>query len=491
MAEKNLKNLVLLHSNDLHGDFTEENIDNNLVGGVSRLSGYVSKVRSEEENSLYVIAGDMFRGSVIDSEYKGVSTIEVMNLLMPDVVSIGNHEIDYGIAHLLFIEKCARFPIINANLYIKTNHMRLFRSHYIMEVGGMHILFIGIITEEILAQAKQDEVIGSFVDVNEAAMEVGRICNSYKSIDIDLTILLTHIGFEEDKILASKLDPQWGVDIIVGGHTHTVLERPEIVNGIYVVQAGVGTDQIGRFDLVVDTDTNSVHSADWTLVPIDSKHCPVDTDVEKLISFYKDRTDKKYGRVITRFDHVLTHPDRTHETELGNLFADILQKAFGADVMLLGSGSIRKEALGPIVTYTDLLEIYPYDDSCHMITVTGEQLKNMMLYVMRDNNLSGHSEFYQVSDSLHMEYDCKSHSFLRFDIFGKPYEPDHLYKVTIQKYHFMNLEEFFNISREEVEKNAPVRVVSTSCRDILEEYMENTQRLASHVGGRIVFIGRD
>lgn len=101
---KNLKKLTLLHSNDLHGDFLAERIDNKLVGGVSMLSGYINKVRAEEENVIYCIAGDMFRGSVIDAEYKGVSTIEIMNLLGPDVVTIGNHEVDYGLSHLLFIE---------------------------------------------------------------------------------------------------------------------------------------------------------------------------------------------------------------------------------------------------------------------------------------------------------------------------------------------------------------------------------------------------
>ena len=103
-------------------EFLAEEVDARLIGGVSMLSGYVSKVRREEQNTIYCIAGDMFRGSVIDSEFRGISTIEIMNMLAPDVVTIGNHEIDYGIAHLLFIEKCAKFPIINANLHITTNN---------------------------------------------------------------------------------------------------------------------------------------------------------------------------------------------------------------------------------------------------------------------------------------------------------------------------------------------------------------------------------
>lgn len=229
------KKLTILHSNDMHGDFTAEKLDEKLTGGVSMLSGYVDKVRREEKNTLYCIAGDMFRGSIIDTEYKGLSTIEIMNALAPDVVTIGNHETDYGIGHLLFLEKCAKFPVINANLYIKSNFARLFQPYLIKEIDGMKILFIGVLTEEVMNQTKKEDIIGSFVDIHEAAREVGRICNAYHATDIDLTVLLTHIGFEEDKRLAAELDPAWGVDIIIGGHSHTFIQQPEIVNGIAIV----------------------------------------------------------------------------------------------------------------------------------------------------------------------------------------------------------------------------------------------------------------
>ena len=172
------KKLTILHSNDMHGDFTAEKLDEKLTGGVSMLSGYVDKVRREEKNTLYCIAGDMFRGSIIDTEYKGLSTIEIMNALAPDVVTIGNHETDYGIGHLLFLEKCAKFPIINANLFIKSNYSRLFKPQIVLEVGGMKVLFIGILTEEVLAQARKERLIGSFINVHEAASEVGKIGKS-------------------------------------------------------------------------------------------------------------------------------------------------------------------------------------------------------------------------------------------------------------------------------------------------------------------------
>ncbi len=479
---KRYKKLTLLHSNDLHGDFFSEEKGKETIGGASRLSGYISKVREEEDNVIYAIAGDMFRGNIIDAEYKGISTIEIMNMISPDVVTIGNHETDYGLAHLLFLEKCARFPIINANLFIKTNNSRLFKPYHIVEIDGMKILFIGIVTEAVLANTKNEGLIGTFVDISEAAQEVGRICNTYNAIDIDYTVLLTHIGWEEDKELAKLLDPAWGVDVIIGGHSHTYIKEPAIVNDILIVQAGVGTDQIGRFDLVIDTQNNCTHKWKWKCIPINEKNCPRDEKLEELINGYKGETDLKYGRVITRLNRELTHPDRYQETELGDLFADIMKNSLALDIMLLGSGSIRLEKMGPIVTVQDLAEAFPYDDSIHLVKVTGEQLKRMLLHMLRDESFEGaHTEFFQLSDGLHVTYDRKTHTIEKFTFEGRNIKDDDIFKLGLQKYHFTNIEDGFGITLEEIEKNGPSKIIATSCRDLLEEYLSNNQHLDSWV----------
>ena len=483
----NIKKLTLLHSNDMHGDFLAEEVDEQLIGGVSMLSGYVSKVREEEKNSIYCIAGDMFRGSVIDSEFRGISTIEIMNMLSPDVVTIGNHEIDYGISHLLFLEKCAKFPIINANLHITTNNARLFKSHHIIEIDGMKILFIGVLTDTVISMARKEAFIGGLVDVCDAVAEVERICNAYNSLDIDCTVLLTHIGFEEDKILASQLDPSLGVDIIIGGHSHTLLEKPEIVNGILIAQAGIGTDQIGRFDLEIDTDTNSISGYSWSSIPITDEHCPRDMALEDILNRYKKEVDKKYNRVVTRFKRRLTHPSWYQETEIGGLLADILQESLRLDMMLVGSGSIRVKEMGPIVLFSDLTECLPYDDSAIALWVSGAQLEKMILFMLRDEVWDGaHCEFFQFSRGVRIVYDKETHSLKELSLNGDRIEDSKIYKIGLQHYFYLNILDFFSISHEEIEVNAKPRQIASSCREILDEYLSHHQNSDHQINGRLI-----
>ncbi len=468
----NLKKLTILHSNDMHGDFTAQEIDSRLVGGVSYLSGYINKVRSEEKNVIYAIAGDMFRGSLIDSEFKGVSTIEIMNLLSPDVVSLGNHEVDYGIAHLLFLEKCAKFPIINCNMYIKTNGVRLFRSHYIKEIDGMKVLFIGILTEEVLSKTKKEAHIGTLIDVRRAADEIGKICNIYKGEDIDFTVLLTHIGLESDKELAAMLNPAWGVDVIIGGHSHSVMDTPVTVNNIPIVQAGTGTDMIGRFDITVETDNNRIQSYIWQCIPINRENCSRDTEIEQVISGYSAVTDKKYGRIITRFDRGYTHPARNMQTEIGCILSDAVAESLGLDIVLIGSGGIRKDSIKSIFTYGDLLEVFPYDDRIVRLTIDGARLKKMINNIFRPKayEMPEDVEFYQFSKGISFISDTAKKAVRDITFNGRPVADTDVFNIGLEQFHYINLSDFLGLTQEDIGRYKTPRYVSTSTIEIIDEY---------------------
>ena len=488
MEENGIKKLTILHSNDLHGDFLPKVTDGKETGGLSRLAGYVDKVRRERENVIYAIAGDMFRGSVIDSEYQGLSTIDLMNNLNPDVATIGNHEVDYGFAHLLFLEKCAKFPIVNANLFITMNNARVFTPYINVEVGGMRIMFIGILTEEVLASTKNEKIIGTFIDLESAAKEVGIICDNYRTVRTDMTVLLTHIGIDNDRKLAEMLDPDWGVNMIIGGHSHTFMDAAEIVNGIPIVQAGTGTGVIGRFDIQYDTDKKEIADLKWKCITIDENSAPKDEIMEELIDSYRTQTDSKYKRVLTRWARKLTHPCREQETEMGNLYADIMAWEASYDVMLFGSGSIRKKELGPVIEYQDMIENTPFDGPLYMVEVTGAQLRRIFMHLFRDDAWVGETEFYQISSALRVTYKKSTHTIESLTFKGEDVTDEMRIKLGIQDYHFNNFDDFFGVPIAEVKANMKPRVVATSVNNIIEEYFATNNGLDAKVDGRITIL---
>jgi len=486
---KNIKKFTILHSNDMHGDFLAEVKagEGKLMGGLALLSGYINKVRREEENVLFVIAGDMVQGSLIDFEYKGISTMEIMNYLAPDVVALGNHEFDYGLPHLLFLEKMANFPIVNANLYITHYNKRLMLPYIVIKKAGFDILFTGIVTEKVIDSIKQDKLISSFVTLEEAGNEIGVISNAYKNDDIDLTIVLTHIGFDSDIELAKLLKPEWGIDLIIGGHSHTILQQPEYINGIYIAQAGVGTDQIGRFDIMVDDTTNSIIDMKWQLISIDSSIAEPDEDLEKYINTFKEDVDRKYNTVVCKFARKVTHPAREIETELGNIISDAFAETSEADIMLTGAGSIRIKEMGPLVTLKDIMTCFPYDDSLSRHVVSGLEIKKMFSHFMRKENRNGEGECYQVNKKVRAVYDDGKKELVSLQLDGKEIDEASEYKICMQGYHFNNSKAYLNISNEELLKSGRSKVISTSAQQVLLEYLRNHQNIDGKIEGRLVF----
>lgn len=490
MDTQRFKRFTILHSNDMHGDFLAEvdHKDSQLVGGLSLLSGYIDQVRREEKNVIYTISGDMVQGSIIDSEYKGISTIEIMNFLAPDVVTLGNHELDYGLPHLLFLEKMANFPIINANLYIKKYNKRLMKPYLIINVDGFNILFIGLLTETVLDSLKQDFQIGTFISLEEAATEVGRICDAYKNDDIDLTVLLTHIGLESDRELAAILNPEWGVDLILGGHSHSYMDQPEIVNNILIAQAAVGTDQIGRFDIVVDDDTNAIVEWKWELVPIREGNIKPDEHLHEFIDTYKSAVDAKYNTMLCRFARKLTHPQREVETELGNLIADIFAENAEVDVAFIGSGSVRSKELGPVVTLGEIKQAFPYDDSYSRYVVDGTHLEQIFAHIMRKSNRNGEGECYQVNQAVRAVFDEAQEKLITLEIHGKAVVPEMHYKIGIQSYHYKNCEKNLGLNSDAFALIANPKITAFSMQTVLDEYLRLHQHLLREIESRLVYV---
>jgi len=301
---------------------------------------------------------------------------------------------------------------------------------------------------------------------------------------------LTHIGFESDKKLAAMLMPEWGVDMMLGGHSHTILEQPVTVSNILIAQAGVGTDQIGRFDITVDGDTDRILEWKWQLIPIVSGAIQPDDNLEKFIESFRDAVDAKYNTLICRTAQKLTNPSRVIETSLGNLLADIFAENANCDVAFIGSGSIRQNEMGPVVTLGDVVQILPYDTSFSRFTITGGQLGGIFSHIMRAENRNGEGECCQVSGSVRAVYDETACKLESLTISGKPVDQAAHYTIGLSGYHVMYSKEFINISTEELSVLAAPKVTATSMQSVLEEYLRGHQNLSRQVEGRLVYQGK-
>jgi 5'-nucleotidase len=286
------------------------------------------------------------------------------------------------------------------------------------------------------------------------------------------------------------LDPAWGVDLIIGGHSHTILEQPAVVNDVLIAQAGVGTDQIGRFDITVGSESNQIVNWKWQLIPVDENLAEPDQELKAFIDEYKHAVDQKYSKVICRLARKLTHLKREEETPLGNLFADIFADRSRADVVLLGGGTIcQGSELGPVVTRGDLREVYPYDGPLVKIPVTGAQLANIFAFFMSRENHHEDGRVYQVNGGVEAVYDNKGQLLASLAFDGQPVKDSGVYSACLLEHHYKNSDYVLNVPNGELAALGKPQVVATSAREVLEEYLSTHQNLNSRVEGRLSFTG--
>ncbi|MCP4581519.1 MAG: hypothetical protein GY839_07850, partial [candidate division Zixibacteria bacterium] len=249
--------ITILHTNDMHGHFVPDEAswldDRPLVGGFVALDHYVRRARMEASNTLLLDAGDLMTGNLIcDMEYKGAeggALLEMMNMIGYDGMVYGNHEFDKPIANALNLAKIADFPILCANLADSQGTAFGSPAYNIYSSGGLKVGVIGITYHQMAGMAKPDNL-----DTFHSSEPAEAVNDLVAKIDdsTDLIIVLSHLGYGADQELAGQIN---NVDLIIGGHSHTRIQFPEVVNKVLIVQAGSYTQNLGRLDLVVAGDT--------------------------------------------------------------------------------------------------------------------------------------------------------------------------------------------------------------------------------------------
>jgi 5'-nucleotidase len=264
------------------------------------------------------------------------------------------------------------------------------------------------------------------------------------------------------------------------------MDQPSQVNDILVVQAGSGTDQVGRFDLVIDTDTNSIHDWKWECVPITSETSSPDVVLDEVVAHYRDATDEKYNRILTRTDRVATHPDRYQETEVGDLFADIYADAFPADIVLVGSGSLRQPSFGPLVTVGNALAMASFGGIIYRLKVPGAKIKQAFRHILREEAFveGAHTEFFQFSSRLAIQWSRADGDFISITFDGEPLDDDQVFCLAVEDYHYRNAETSLGASVAEL-TDEKIVILATEVKDVLLEWFAEQPGVTVPTLGRL------
>lgn len=256
------KRITILHTNDTHSNidpFPENHAKHPGMGGVSRRFELIQQVRQEVENVLLLDAGDIFQGTPYFNKYQGILEMKLMSELAYNAATMGNHDFDIGIDGFIKAKEYANFPFICSNYDFKNTALDgLTQKSLILERNGVKVgLFgLGVELKGLVPKEKYGET--QYLDPIEIAQEeVKKLQREH----CDLIICLSHLGYsyDSDKISDLKLAEETsGIHLIIGGHTHTFLDKPTLtsnMNGDHVLvnQVGWAGLQLGRIDFEIET----------------------------------------------------------------------------------------------------------------------------------------------------------------------------------------------------------------------------------------------
>lgn len=426
--------LTLLHTNDMHAHFLPEPapwLDGSpAIGGFLRLDAEVRAAREREAPTLLLDAGDIQTGTplseIVVDGVRGGGMLRLMDAVGYDAWTLGNHEFDAGADDLAALIAAAPFPVLAANLEAPGGGPAFVgvSPHVVLDAGELRVGVIGVTTEgldHLAPLSVRDRAVAT--DVPEAVRASLEVLGD----QVDLVVVLSHIGVDADRALALAVPD---IDVIVGGHSHTALREPERVGDTLVVQAGSYTRSLGVLRLgVVD---GAVDSAEGRLVDLVGPADAASPEVRGLVSDYEARIAEYYGEVIA-VSTVSLSRDYQSENSMGNWLTDVLRTATGADVAVYNNGGIRADlAAGPI-TRGDLYEVLPFDNQVVEFGLTGEQIVNLMLDNVRQY---GGDRGAMSSSGVTIRYrgPAQRPTLLEATINGAPLEPTRLYRVVSNSY---------------------------------------------------------
>lgn len=426
--------LVIFHLNDTHGHVWGD--DNG--GGFARIATLINQTREEVEKEgghvLFLHAGDVNTGIPESDQLNAVPDFLLLNYMGLDAMVLGNHEFDKPFEVLEMQKKVLQAPFVAANFVNDKRGGPVFEPYIIKDFGDLKVGIIGLATEQ--TNVLEPIYLGENTIVNaEKTLKKYLPVVDWKS---DVVIVLSHLGYyEEGKTpnlpveyttandLAQNVK---GIDIIIDGHTHSIL-GPEVVNDVIVAQSGEHGKYVGRIDLWVD----SGRIVDWRgeVIPI-TPDIPEDPFIKMFADYFYQLGSEALNEVVGVTNVYLDGERanvRSDETNLSNLITDSMLWKTGADIALQNGGGIRASIEAGEITYRDVLTVLPFGNTVYLLELTGKDIMDVLNYAA--NIPDGQGAKLHVAG---LTADIKDGKAMNVKVNGEPLDLNKTYKVVTNNY---------------------------------------------------------
>ncbi len=423
--------ITFLHVNDVY-----EIAPKRGQGGFAELMTLLRQERAAAEISITTFGGDLISPSVMSGLTKGTQMIELMNAIGTDVAVPGNHEFDFGpdIARQRMGE--SNFPWLGTNVLGKDGQPAAgMTGLHTVQAGDFTVGFFGLLAPETEVLSSPGSEV-SFAPVKETAAAAVK---KLREMGAEVIVALTHLDFATDVALAREVR---GINLILGGHDHEPITWYE--GGVALLKAGYDAHYLGAVDLTVEW-VESRGKKKLQVIPawrlLSTAGVAPDPEIEAIVASHNDKLDAELDVAVGVTKVVLDSRRasvRSGETNLGNLIADAMRAAVGAEVAIANGGGIRGDRTyeaGTTLTRKDVLTELPFGNVTVLIELSGADLLAALENgVSEVENKAG--RFPQVS-GLRFVYDPaapKGSRITEIAVGGKPLEPARLYTVATNDY---------------------------------------------------------
>ena len=432
------KTLTILHTNDTHShlvpfDSPEHGTN---CGGAVRRAGLIEEIKKEGNEPLLLDGGDISQGTTFFTLFKGEASFKVAKALGYDATTMGNHELDLDIEHLLSLLDQTRLKLLACNVMWPDGKKHVFEPYSIFVRNGLKIGVIGRVGED------------NWADCNVKITNKMKLLNSVETVRayakrlrpyVDVLVAISHSEVDSDRNLAASVAE---LDVVVGGHTHAVIQKPELIKhnadagnydnglgGTLFTEAGEWGHYLGRIDLTVD-DNKKITKWDGKLIEVKPEHeASAPKAVKDLVQYYDQTCNKEMNKVIGHTEKGIPYDKELRKkamAQAGIFTCEALRYASKGDIGLINFKGVRAPIDAGDITVGEIHTMLPFDNTVVVVTLKGSEVQRMFDTMAANWGDPDAMEACGVTAELNLE-EGKAKNL---KINGEPVDPNKLYRIS-------------------------------------------------------------